>query len=293
MESFLEMLIPRAKNVLKEHDALFWINDFMWPRNHTHTQKTTFPKFQTHERNGRQHSSNNDPFERNNFTKLHTMRFLLYLPPVSVPNQKQPNPKRTSIPKEKQHERHRTMRKTSRKHEPNRNRRSKQQNPLPQHHPAIDLNTPQHRCLKQVDSLRCVMRRSCPPSENLSLPHRREKLHNRHHSTMTEDTPNYKMTKHTCRRASCKTRTDFQIQPRGRCFTRCTAPTAMKTKREQNTHRTTQKSKRCAKRTRWLTIIRRLSLGPRTHTYKTCTALGHNVHKTRHHPNQTVNTDTV
>ena len=31
--------------------------------------------------------------------------------------------------------------------------------------PATDLNTPQHRRLKQVDSLRCVIWRSCPPSE--------------------------------------------------------------------------------------------------------------------------------
>ena len=66
----------------------------------------------------------------------------------------------------------------------------------------------------------------------------REKSHDKHHPTMTES-PNLKVTKHTCRRASCKTRTDFQRQLCGRSFKmHCTV--TMKTQREQSTHRTTQ-----------------------------------------------------
>ena len=93
------------QNTLKNHNALFWINPFAWPREHTHTKKrTTYPIFQTHERND--DNNNNDPFEKQ-VAKLHTTRFLLYLPPIKC-TEPEPTETRTAQNNPKNHSKTRT-----------------------------------------------------------------------------------------------------------------------------------------------------------------------------------------
>ena len=78
---------------------------------HTHKKKQHFRNFKhTREKDD---NSNNDPFEKKQLYKIAHDVVSLYLPPVSVPNQKQPNPKRTSISKEKNTIGTKTIRKTS------------------------------------------------------------------------------------------------------------------------------------------------------------------------------------
>ena len=65
----------------------------------THTKNTTFPKFQAHER--KRKTTATTTHSKKNTCKIAHDAVSLYLPPVSVPNQKQPNPnKRTSTSKE-------------------------------------------------------------------------------------------------------------------------------------------------------------------------------------------------
>ena len=150
MDTYLEMLMPRAKHVSKKHDALFLIDPFVWPRKHTHRKKNVSEISDTREK---MTIITTTTHSEKTTCKIAHDAVSLYLPPINVPNQKQPK-----------NERHRNIRKTIRKHKPNRNHRSKQQN-LTTTPPAIDLHTPQHKRLKQVGSLRCVIWRSCPPSE--------------------------------------------------------------------------------------------------------------------------------
>ena len=63
MDTYLEMLMPRAKHVSKKHDALFLIDPFVWPRKHTQKEKCIRNFRHTRENDD---NNNNDPFGKNN-----------------------------------------------------------------------------------------------------------------------------------------------------------------------------------------------------------------------------------
>ena len=144
--TYLGVLMPRAKNALKNHDTLFWINRFVWPRNHTHKKNNVSETSSTREKM--------TTITTTTHSKKTTCKIAHdAVSPVPSSHQcTEPEPTETRTSQ--------NIRKTIRKHEPNRIPRSKQQI-LTTTPPAIDLHTPQHRRLKQVDSLSCVIWRSC------------------------------------------------------------------------------------------------------------------------------------
>ena len=153
MRTHPRMLVPRAKIVLKNHGALFWINPFVWPRNHTHTKCTTYPNFSdTREKMTTATKTNNRSKKLQNWTRRG----------FSVPSSRQCAEPETTETREKIH--------VKRNNSTNGTRQSEKQSEnteqmtiteatksiLTTTLSAIDLHTPHNKRPKQVDSLRCA-----------------------------------------------------------------------------------------------------------------------------------------
>ena len=119
-----------GQNTLKNHNALFWINPFAWPREHTHTKKKEQRIRNFKHTRENDDNNNNDPFEKNNLQNCTRRGFSCTFLPSNVPNQNQPK-----------HELHRTIRKTIRKHEPIEFTEANNKS-LPQHH--LQLTSTRH-----------------------------------------------------------------------------------------------------------------------------------------------------
>ena len=82
---------------LENHDALFWINPFVWPRIPTHWRHNVSEISDTR---GNMTTTTTKTHFEGTACKIGHDAVSWYIPPVSVPNQKQPKPERVSLSKE-------------------------------------------------------------------------------------------------------------------------------------------------------------------------------------------------
>ena len=122
----------------------------MSPRNHTHTKKYNVSEIS----NTREKTTTITTTTHSNKTTCKIAHDAVSPVPSSHQcTEPEPTETRTAQNNPKNHSKTRTKSK------------SQKQRILTTTPPAIDLHTPQHKRLKQVDSLRCVIWRSHPPSE--------------------------------------------------------------------------------------------------------------------------------
>ena len=73
IDTYLVMLMPGAKNVLKNRDALFWIDPFVWPRKHTYRKNNVSEISDTREK---MTTITTTTYSEKQLAELHTTRFL-------------------------------------------------------------------------------------------------------------------------------------------------------------------------------------------------------------------------
>ena len=155
----------------------------------THTKNTTFPKFQAHERKGRQHSSNNDPFEKNTCKIAHDA-VSLYLPPSVC--QTRNNQTQTEHPYQKK--KTRSAQNNQKNLEKTQSKSQSQKQTTELHHNTT-YNRPPHA--HNTNALNKLIRFVVSCGDHVHRRrtcrcHTERKLHDRHHSTMTETHPTRK-----------------------------------------------------------------------------------------------------